>query len=95
MNALREIVRTCSNAHIAHAALASIGGDFAERFRRRRVASRFAERRVRGALRARFRASTRRSDECEVGRGATHGADQPILVGLRYILDNGLRAEAA
>ena len=32
MTALREIVRTCSNVHVARAALASIGGEFAERF---------------------------------------------------------------
>ena len=29
---LREIVHTCSNAHVARAALASIGGDFAQQF---------------------------------------------------------------
>ena len=32
VTALREIVRTCSNVHVARAALASIGGEFAERF---------------------------------------------------------------
>ena len=55
MNTLREIVRTCSNAHVAQAAVASIGGDFARRF-------------------------------------AARGADQPILTGLRHILDRGLSA---
>jgi hypothetical protein len=94
VNALREIVRTCSNAHIAHAALASIGGDFAERFAadasRREMAS--------GVLAARFvRAFGRHAPvgERQSVEALTHGADQPILVGLRYILDNGLRAEAA
>ena len=29
---VREIVLTCSNPHVARAAVASIGGDFARRF---------------------------------------------------------------
>ena len=33
---VREIVRTCSNPHVAHAAVASIGGDFARRVSARR-----------------------------------------------------------
>jgi len=31
---VQEIVRTCSNPHVARAAVASIGGDFAQRFSR-------------------------------------------------------------
>ncbi len=49
MTALREIVRTCSNVHVARAALASIGGEFAAAIRRRRFAPRPAERRARRA----------------------------------------------
>jgi hypothetical protein len=94
VNALREIVRTCSNAHIAHAALASIGGDFAVRFAadatRREMPS--------GVLAARFvRAFAKHAPfgERRSVEALTRGADQPILVGLHYILDNGLRADAA
>jgi hypothetical protein len=94
VNTLREIVRTCSNAHIAGAALFSIGGDFAERFAA--GASRCALPSgvlAAGLVRAfaeHAPVAERRSVEA-----LTHGADQPILVGLRYILDNGLRREWA
>jgi len=91
---LREIVRTCSNAHVARAALASIGGEFAQRFAdsasRRDLPS--------GVLAARLvRAFAIKADdeEWEGVNEATRGADQPILSGLRYILDRGLRGEAA
>ena len=94
MTALREIVRTCSNAHVARAAVASIGGEFAQRFAadalRRDLPS--------GVLAARLvRAFAMKADdgEWEGVSEATRGADQPILSGLRYILDHGLRAEAA
>ena len=33
---VREIVKTCSNPHVARAAVASIGGDFARRLLTRR-----------------------------------------------------------
>ena len=90
MKALREIVRTCSNAHVAHAAVASIGGDFAERFavdasRRDLPSGVFAASLVRDfAIEA-------DKDEWEGVCEATRGADQPILSGLRYILDRRLR----
>jgi hypothetical protein len=94
VNALREIVRTCSNAHIARAALVSIGGDFADRFAadatRREMGS--------GVLAARFvRAFAKHAPagERQSVEALTRGADQPILAGLRYILDIALRAEAA
>jgi hypothetical protein len=76
VTALREIVRTCSNPHVARAALASIGGEFARRFAadasRRDLPS--------GVLAARFVSAF------------AEGADQPILSGLLYILDRGLSA---
>jgi hypothetical protein len=94
MKALREIVRTCSNAHVARAAVASIGGDFAERFaedasRRDLPSGVFAAKLVQD-----FAVKADEGDwegVCE----ATRGADQPILSGLRYILDRRLRSVAA
>ncbi|MGD0642400.1 MAG: hypothetical protein ABSC22_16775 [Roseiarcus sp.] len=93
MTPLREIVRTCSNAHVARAALASIGGEFAVQFAadatRRNLSS--------GALAARLvREFAESVDEVgweEVAQ-VTRGADQPILMGLRHILDRSLRVEA-
>ncbi len=94
MTTLREIVRTCSNAHVAHAAVASIGGEFARRF----VADAWRRDLTSGVLAARLvRAFAVKADD-EEWQGvdaAARGADQPILSGLRYILDRGLRAEAA
>jgi hypothetical protein len=86
---LREIVHTCSNAHVARAALASIGGDFAMQFaldasRRNMPAGVLAARMVKEF-------STEAADEEWDGVGeAMRGADQPILSGLRYILSYGL-----
>jgi hypothetical protein len=90
---LREIVHTCSNAHIARAALASIGGDFA------RDVTAAARRRdmPAGVLVANIvRDFSRRAAEkdWEAADEAVTGADQPILSGLRYIVQSGLRAEA-
>ncbi|MGD1036489.1 MAG: hypothetical protein ABR878_04695 [Roseiarcus sp.] len=94
MTTVREIVRTCSNAHVARAALASIGGDFARRFAadaaRRDLSS--------GVLAARLvRAFAMNAEDAEWEEvdDATRGADQPILSGLRYILDHGLCVERA
>jgi hypothetical protein len=85
---VREIVRTCSNPHIAHAAVASIGGDFARRLscdaaKRNLTSGIFAAGLVR-----RFSRRAGERDWARVGE-ATRGADQPILSGLRYILERG------
>jgi hypothetical protein len=85
---VREILRTCSNPHIARAAVASIGGDFARRF------SRDAEKRnlTSGILAAGLVRRFSRQAGAREWEGideATRGADQPILSGLRYILENG------
>ncbi|MGA2043567.1 MAG: hypothetical protein ABSG83_09365 [Roseiarcus sp.] len=89
---LREIVHTCTNPHVASAALASIGGDFATRFAawasRRNMAA--------GALAAQVvrEFSIHAADsELDGVDEAARGADQPILTGLRYILAQGLRDE--
>ena len=86
---LREIVHTCSNVHVAGAALASIGGEFAAHFaheasRCNMPADALAARMVRN-----FSAHADVEQWDGVGR-AVRGADQPILSGLRYILSQGL-----
>jgi hypothetical protein len=94
MKALREIFRTCSNAHVARAAVASIGGEFAEQFaanasRRDLASGVFAARLVKEF------AAKADEDDWEGVHEATRGAEQPILSGLRYILDRRLRAQEA
>jgi hypothetical protein len=83
---VREIVLTCSNPHVARAAVASIGGDFARRFshdaaKRNLSAGAFAAGLVR-----RFSRQAGHGDWEGVGEAA-RGADQPILSGLKYILE--------
>jgi hypothetical protein len=87
---LREIVHTCSNAHVARAALASIGGDFAKQF-----AIKASRRNVPvGDLAAHMVkefSSRAAGEEWDGVDEAVRGADQPILSGLAYILSQGLR----
>jgi hypothetical protein len=85
---VREILRTCSNPHVAHAAVASIGGDFARRFSRDAATRNLTSGILAAGLVRRFsRAAGAR--EWEGIDEATRGVDQPILSGLRYILENG------
>ncbi len=82
---VEEILHTCSNSYVASAAVASIGGEFADRFSR--VAARGEM--SKGTLAAQIvrgfseRASTEQRDAV---RRAAHGSDHPILSGLHYIL---------
>jgi hypothetical protein len=87
---LREIVHTCSNANVARAALASIGGDFAKHFaadasRRNMPAG------VLAASMVKEFSANADDEEWDGVDEAVRGADQPILSGLRYILSQGLR----
>jgi len=89
---VREIVLTCSNPHVARAAVASIGGNFA-----RRISRAAAKRNLTSGA---FAAWLVRRFSRHAGDGdwegvdvATRGADQPILSGLRYILERGAELE--
>ena len=94
MAALREIVLTCSNPNVARAAVASIGGEFAVRFAA--DASRLdLPSGVLAAKLVRAFARNAAADERQSVDTVTRGADQPILAGLHYILDRGLRAAAS
>jgi hypothetical protein len=89
----REIVHTCSNSEVARAAVKSIGGDFARDF----VAEASRRELPSGVLAARLvREFADKADEVELQSvvAATHGSDQPILSGLRYILERGVRDNA-
>ena len=85
----REIVHTCSNSYVADAALISIGGEIA------RAVADDANRHAmtRGAYAAKLvRDFATHADDCERGRvlAAAQGSEQPILSGLRYILEKGV-----
>ena len=89
-----EIVHTCSNSYVADAALISLGGDIA------RVVQDDANRHAmsRGAYAAKlvrdFAREAKDRDALEVA-AAARGSQQPILSGLRFILERGLGSEGA
>jgi hypothetical protein len=85
---VREIVLTCSNPHVARAAVASIGGDFARRFSRDAAKRNLSSGVFAAGIVRRFSRQAGDGDWESVSE-ATRGADQPILSGLRYILDRG------
>ena len=89
---VREIVRTCSNPHVAHAAVASIGGEFARRFWSDAAKRNLSSGAFAAGLVRRFSLHAGERDWEGVGE-ATRGADQPILSGLRYILEHGVEAD--
>lgn len=84
-----DLLHSCADPCVARAALASIGGAFAERVRkhaeaRDMSAGLFAARAVAGFA--------RRADEVELAalERAIAGADLPLLEGLRAILDEAI-----
>jgi hypothetical protein len=84
---VREILRTCSNPHVARAAVASIGGDFARRLSRDAEKRNLTSGSFAAGLVRRF-SRLAGASEWEGIDEAVRGADQPILSGLRYILEN-------
>jgi hypothetical protein len=89
---VHEIVRTCSNPHVARAAVASIGGDFAQRFSRDAAKRNLTNGLFAAGLVRRFSRQAGERDWEGVGE-ATRGADQPILSGLRFILERGVELD--
>ncbi len=89
---VREIVTTCSNPHVARAAVISIGGDFARRFERVAATRNLSSGMLASRLVGRF---TRRAEDSdwEGVREATRNAETPILSGLRYLLERGLEID--
>jgi hypothetical protein len=88
----REIATTCSNPHVARAAVASIGGDFARQFSREAAVRKLSSGMLASRLVGDFVRTAKGSDWGEVA-DASRGADMPILAGLRHILELGLETE--
>jgi hypothetical protein len=89
-----DLIHSCSNDKVAQAALACIGGCFAERVR---VAAQ-----QKGVSVGRFvvfavRDFARRADEAahEALRAKIVGDDQPLLKGLREVLESALESDPA
>lgn len=86
-----EIVRSCSNDKVAAAALASIGGPFAARIVAHAESEGLEVGQLAAAMVRRF-AQNAATDDWQALRFSIAGTDQPILSGLRYILEAGLHA---
>ncbi len=87
-----ELIRTCSHEKVAEAAIRSVGGAFCERVTLLARAcgvscGAFAAQRVR-----RF-AEEACEEHWEALEKAVRGADTPILVGLRWIVERSLDEE--
>ena len=90
-----EIVNSCSNEKVAGAALASIGGAFAARVVAFAESEGVEAGRMAAALVRRF-AQNAVAVDWQVLRLAIAGTDQPVLAGLRHILEAGMSdADAA
>lgn len=88
---IEEIVHTCSNEKVAQAAVASLGFEFARRMR--------IEAESHGATTGAFVAKlvhefgkAADSDDCRAIERAMVKVDQPILCGLRFILETRLES---
>ena len=86
---LRALIHSCSNEHVARAALNSIGGDFAVR-----VAAEAARREIPcGSYVAQSVREFEGASELRVWAAAErvmHSSEQPILAGLYFVLDHRL-----
>lgn len=86
---IADLIHSCSNEKVAHAALICIGGRFAERVR---VAAHEKGMNVGRFVSAVVRDFSRRADDGvrEALREKISGADQPLLQGLRAVLEPAL-----
>jgi hypothetical protein len=89
---VREIVLTCSNPHVARAAVVSIGGEFARRLSHDAAKRNLSSGVFAAGLVRSFSRRARDRDWAGVEK-ATRGVDQPILSGLRYILERGVELD--
>lgn len=80
-----EIFRTCSNPHLARAALASIGGVFADDFAREASRNNNSPGAHAALIVRAFADAASPDDRADVWKAA-RGSQQPILSGLRHIL---------
>ena len=90
---VREIVHTCSNAHVARAALISIGGEFAAKVSEK---ARETELTAGAYVAHLIKDFSRRAndDDWDDIDEAVRGVDQPILFGLRHIVGKAIGVNA-
>jgi len=86
-----EIFRTCSNPHLARAALVSIGGDFERDFAYEAVRNHNSPGAHAALLVKAFAEAASFADRADVWN-AVRGSQQPILTGFRHILSRAQRS---
>ena len=82
---IADIIQSCSNIHVADAAIRSIGGQFVETFSKKAAISAMEP----GVLAARYVMEFSKSAseiEWKSFDQITRGSDQPVLSGLRYFV---------
>ena len=89
---IREIMTSCSNDSVAQAALASIGGAFAARIEARADGQGLRAGQLAAEAVRQFSAGALARD-IEGLRTAISGHDQPVLAGLRHILEAAIQRE--
>jgi hypothetical protein len=90
---VREIIHTCSNAHVARAALISIGGEFAAKVSEKARETDLTAGAYVAFLVKDFSRQASDDDWDDVDEAA-RGADQPILFGLRHIVGKAIGVRA-
>jgi len=89
MMILNEVVRTCSNADVASAALTSIGGKFSENFAGHASRGNFLPGTLAALIVKEFAKNASIEEMADVD-AAAHGTDQPLLSGFRHILETAV-----
>ena len=91
---IKEIIRTCSNAQIANAALACIGGEFAENFAAEAARKNLSPGLLASLMVQAFSESASGDHWAELS-SAARGSDHPILSGLQHILSRSVISSEA
>ena len=83
---VREIVATCTNPHVARAAIDCIGGEFACRLSRQAESRNLSRGSLAAQLLRQFATRAEENDWDGVW-AATRGSEMPVLSGLRFLLE--------
>lgn len=83
---MREIIATCSNPHVAGAAVASIGGDFERAFSLAAAERELSSGHLASCLVRAFLNRAEESDWDDVIE-ATRGSEMPVLMGVQSLLE--------
>lgn len=87
---IRDMIHSCSNDEVAYAAIVCIGGEFVERVDAAARAREMPVGRFVAALVRNF-ATGAKQEQFVILQRAVAGSDQPILSGLRHVVERSLQ----